>query len=86
MASQLTLEQRHPEQFKRDQNIDRRHGTRTVPMQVMNLGFPRTGTMCKCTPPSSSLHLSNRVCRFDSNASCARHSRLHMLSLDFVLL
>lgn len=86
MASQLTLEQRHPELFKRDQNIDRRQGTRTVPMEVMNLGFPRTGTMCKCIPPSSSLHLSNGSCRFDSYASCAQHSGLHMLPLGFILL
>ena len=46
MASQLSVEQRHPELFTPDKNIDRQHGVRTVPMEVMNLGFPRTGTMC----------------------------------------
>ena len=42
-----TVEERHPELFKPDLHIDRQSGIRTVPMEVMNLGFPRTGTMCE---------------------------------------
>ena len=53
MASRLSVEQRHPELFTFDKNIDRQHGVRTVPMEVMNLGFPRTGTMCTYPTPVS---------------------------------
>ena len=42
-----TIKERHPELFKPDLQIDRQNGIRTVPMEVMNLGFPRTGTMCE---------------------------------------
>ena len=42
-----TVEERHPELFKPDLQIDRQSGVRTVPMEVMNLSFPRTGTMCE---------------------------------------
>ncbi|CAF9937178.1 hypothetical protein IMSHALPRED_011046 [Imshaugia aleurites] len=42
-----TIKERHPELFKPDLQIDRQSGIRTVPMEVMNLGFPRTGTMCE---------------------------------------
>ena len=42
-----TVEERHPELFKPDLQIDRQSGTRIMPMEVLNLSFPRTGTMCK---------------------------------------
>ena len=42
-----TVQERHPELFKPDLQIDRLCGTRTVPMEVLNLSFPRTGTMCE---------------------------------------
>ena len=42
-----TVEERHPELFKPDLQIDRQSGIRTVPMEVLNLSFPRTGTMCE---------------------------------------
>ena len=43
----LTMREKHPELFLPPVNMDRRQRTRLVPMEVMNLGFPRTGTMCK---------------------------------------
>ena len=43
----LTMREKHPELFMPETNIDRRQCQRVVPMEVMNLGFPRTGTMCK---------------------------------------
>ena len=43
----LTMKEKHPELFMPQTNIDRRQRKRVVPMEVMNLGFPRTGTMCK---------------------------------------
>ncbi|MCJ1399743.1 hypothetical protein MMC11_002945 [Xylographa trunciseda] len=41
----LTMMEKHPELFTPQTNIDRREHERVVPMEVMNLGFPRTGTM-----------------------------------------
>ena len=41
------MKEKHPELFMPQMNIDRRQCERMVPMEVMNLGFPRTGTMCK---------------------------------------
>lgn len=43
----LTMKEKHPELYMPETNIDRRRCKRVVPMEVMNLGFPRTGTMCK---------------------------------------
>ena len=43
----LSMKEKHPELFLPQTNIDRRQQKRVVPMEVMNLGFPRTGTMCK---------------------------------------
>ncbi|MCJ1433323.1 hypothetical protein MMC27_002683 [Xylographa pallens] len=40
-----TMKEKHPELFLPETNIDRRQHERVVPMEVMNLGFPRTGTM-----------------------------------------
>ncbi|KAK5013158.1 hypothetical protein BJ546DRAFT_1064380 [Cryomyces antarcticus] len=42
---QLSLQERHPELYLQQKNIDRRTCTRVVPMEVLNLSFPRTGTM-----------------------------------------
>ncbi len=47
ITKKLTMEEKHPELFKPETDIDRRLCRRIVPMEVMNLGFPRTGTMCK---------------------------------------
>jgi len=44
---ELTMKEKHPELFMPQTNIDRRQCKRVVPMEVMNLGFPRTGIMCK---------------------------------------
>ena len=44
--SRKTLKERHPEFFTPDRKLDRLHGRRVIPMEVLNLGFPRTGTMC----------------------------------------
>lgn len=45
MSRPSTVQERHPEFFIPERNLDRGHGQRTVPMEVLNLGFPRTGTM-----------------------------------------
>lgn len=49
MPRKTTLKERHPELYTPDRKLDRLHGQRTVPMEVLNLGFPRTGTMCTYT-------------------------------------
>ena len=41
------LEDKHPELFQSDAKIDRRSCKRVIPMQVLSLGFSRTGTACK---------------------------------------
>jgi hypothetical protein len=51
-----TLEDKHPELFVPDQNINRRKCKRVVPLQVMSLGMSRTGTACK-----SSQHVSQEM-------------------------
>ena len=43
------MEQNYPQMFLPDSNIDRRKCKREVPMEVLNLGFPRTGTACRTT-------------------------------------
>lgn len=58
-----TVEERQPELFKPDLQIDRQSGVRTVPMEVMNLGFPRTGTMCKPLIPKIVPFLSHQNCK-----------------------
>ncbi|POS71726.1 hypothetical protein DHEL01_v209878 [Diaporthe helianthi] len=44
MASNLTEEEKYPELFLPDANIDRRKCHRTMPMEVLALGLSRTGT------------------------------------------
>ena len=39
---ELTMKEKHPELFMPQTDIDRRQHKRVVPMEVMNLGFPRT--------------------------------------------
>ena len=62
MAPDLTPQERHPHLYTPDRKVDRRYGIRTVPMEVLNLSFPRTGTMCNAPPtlasPSSFCFLS----------------------------
>ena len=53
---ELTMKEKHPELFMPLTDIDRRQHKRVVPMEVMNLGFPRTGTMCK-SDDSQSCHV-----------------------------
>lgn len=56
----------HPELFAEDQkNIDRRTCKRVVPMEVLNLSMPRSGTMCKSafslSPFTTNKILSNEI-------------------------
>ncbi|KAF5007155.1 hypothetical protein FDECE_6508 [Fusarium decemcellulare] len=44
MLRMQTPEEKHPELFRPDLNIDRRKCKRTVPLEVLALGMPRTGT------------------------------------------
>ncbi len=46
---QLTLEEKHPELFAKDLYIDPETRDRTIPMQVLCLGYMRTGTACQST-------------------------------------
>ena len=47
MAISTAMKEKHPEIFAPDRNQDPRQRTRTVPMQVLSLGFCRTGTSCE---------------------------------------
>lgn len=40
------MQEKHPELFLPDAHIDRRKCKRVVPMKVLSLGMPRTGTAC----------------------------------------
>ena len=51
--NKLTMKAKHPELFMPQTDIDRRQCERVVPIEVMNLGFPRTGTMCKSSRSES---------------------------------
>jgi len=55
---QLSLREKHPEFFIPDSNIDRRGAKRTVPMEVLNLGMPRTGTACTSFPCTWGIHIT----------------------------
>jgi hypothetical protein len=49
----LSVQERHPELFMADKGVDPRTRKRVVPMEVLALGMPRTGTACKFIPKSS---------------------------------
>ena len=51
MARALTMKEKHPELFVEDRDIDRRNCKRVVPMTVLSLGMPRTGTACQPSLP-----------------------------------
>jgi hypothetical protein len=42
----LSMEEKPPELFTKDLDINKRDGKRTTPMEVLSLGMPRTGTAC----------------------------------------
>lgn len=46
-VNKMSDEDTHPYFFKSDRDIDRRQCKRVIPMQVLSLGMPRTGTTCK---------------------------------------
>ncbi len=51
MAGVPTLQEKHPELFSTSSDVDIRTRKRIVPMEVLSLGMPRTGTACN--QPSS---------------------------------
>ena len=55
MPRPLNLAERHPELFAQDQYIDPRSQKRVIPLEVLCLGYMRTGTACK-SPTSHPLH------------------------------
>ncbi len=56
MADTSLNRQRFPEMFEFEKGqIDRRTCRRVVPMEVLALGLPRTGTACKPVLSSSNL-------------------------------
>lgn len=46
MSRAPKMQEKHPELFLPDMHIDRRKCERVVPMKVLSLGMPRTGTAC----------------------------------------
>ena len=78
-----TAKERHPEVY-RVGNDDPRKRVRTVPMQVLSMGYSRTGTMCKCALGATFAPLAawqiieaecKRRCRLSLSASAAAHAR-----------
>jgi len=47
MPRSITMQEKHPELFARDQYVDPASRKRLVPMEVLCLGYMRTGTACK---------------------------------------
>lgn len=47
MPLSITLQEKHPELFVRDFYVDPRSRKREVPMEVLCLGYMRTGTACE---------------------------------------
>lgn len=50
MPRSITMQEKHPELFARDQYVDPASRKRLVPMEVLCLGYMRTGTACKYQP------------------------------------
>lgn len=46
MPRGLTLQEKHPELFTQDLYVDPGSRTRIIPMEVLCLGYMRTGTAC----------------------------------------
>src|SRR5436190_10532857 len=99
-SKKLTTKEKHPELFMPQTNIVRRGCKRVVPMEVMNLGFPRTGTMCK-SGVSLWLYLAVVLCLVSiylqrmqteivlwgrSNSGSPEHTRLQLLPFVHLLL
>jgi len=49
MPRSITLQEKHPELFAQDFYIDPRSRKRKAPMEVLCLGYMRTGTACEST-------------------------------------
>lgn len=47
MPRTITLQEKHPELFARDLYVDPGSRKRKVPMEVLCLGYMRTGTACE---------------------------------------
>ncbi len=47
MSRIITLQEKHPELFAKDLYIDPASRKRVVPMEVLCLGYMRTGTACE---------------------------------------
>ncbi|KAI8191147.1 hypothetical protein K4K52_006437 [Colletotrichum sp. SAR 10_76] len=70
-----TVEERHPELFRPVSTESPRGKKRTVPMQVLCLGFPRTGTSCKAqSQPHSCACINSNLSR--GTAMCAALEKL----------
>lgn len=76
MSRMQTLQEKHPELFRPDLDIDRRKCTRTVPMQVLALGMSRTGTSCKFDKQTSSISKLPLTKTIHSHAASAHDPRI----------
>ncbi|KAI8275888.1 hypothetical protein K4K56_001233 [Colletotrichum sp. SAR 10_98] len=71
-----TVEERHPELFRPVSTESPRGKKRTVPMQVLCLGFPRTGTSCKAHPNHTQAPCRNSNLSRKKTAMCAALEKL----------
>ncbi|KAI8267477.1 hypothetical protein K4K58_007893 [Colletotrichum sp. SAR11_239] len=71
-----TVEERHPELFRPVSTESPRGKKRTVPMQVLCLGFPRTGTSCKAQSQAHSGACRNSNLSRKKTAMCAALEKL----------
>lgn len=51
MSRLPTMQEKHPELFTTTLDVDPRNRNRVVPMKVLSLGMPRTGTACMISLP-----------------------------------
>ncbi|KAK3613658.1 hypothetical protein LTR22_028065, partial [Elasticomyces elasticus] len=66
--------------YNRDQNINRRGAQRTVPLEVLCLGYSRTGTLT-CHKAMSSLGYPN-PCQFSSVYDNLKDTNMWLEALD----
>ena len=53
MSRSPTLQEKHPELFAINTDVDPRKRKRVMPMKVLSLGMPRTGTACMLSLPGT---------------------------------
>ncbi len=76
------MQEKHPELFDDTMDVDPRKRKRILPLKVLSLGMPRTGTACTVSPLYNiqDFRVANSA---SSNAAGSKHPRLSMLPWSY---